>query len=57
MKIIKSDQCLLSNSFLSDNNYFKVFWGDKFTAKYYNSEEEIKEKSILKIRGRDFLGH
>ncbi len=40
---------------LSDQNYFKVFWDDKMTAGYYNSEEEAKEE--IKIKARQFLGY
>jgi len=42
---------------LSDQNYFKVFWNDKVTAMYYNSEDKIKAGQIIKIGARDFLGY
>ena len=42
---------------LSNQNYFKVFWNDKLTAKYYNSQQEIQESGVLYIHARDFLGY
>jgi hypothetical protein len=42
---------------LSDQNYFKVFWNDKFVARYYNSENEIRESAAIKIRARTFLDY
>ena len=42
---------------LSDNNYFKVFWNQKYTAKYYNSLGEISEKNSIELRARKFLGY
>lgn len=42
---------------LSDQNYFKVFWNDKYTAKYYDLLEVIAEKDAIKIKARKFLGY
>ena len=42
---------------LSDNNYLKVFWNDRFSVKYYNSEDQTAEALILKLRARKFLGY
>lgn len=40
---------------LSDQNYFKVFWNDKFIAKYYNSKSGGEGKIML--QARQFLGY
>lgn len=40
---------------LSDQNYFKVFWNDKWTVGYYNSEKEAKGE--IEIKARKFLGY
>ena len=42
---------------LSDNNYFKVFWNEKYIAKYYNLLEVIAEEDAIKIKARKFLGY
>ena len=42
---------------LSDQNYFKVFWNDKLTARYYNSENEIRESNAIEIKARKFLNY
>jgi len=42
---------------LSDQNYFKVFWNDKFTVSYYTSGNDIKENGAIRIRSRKFLGY
>ena len=47
----------LIKAVLSDQNYLNVFWNGKLIAKYYESENEIKESNSLKIKARIFLGY
>lgn len=49
-----SPTAVLKNT-LSDNNFFKVFYGEKYSAVY--GRENIQEEEAVYLRARQFLGY